>query len=287
MLLLYYLFVRIGRRKVRYQSKSAISYIFRNFWKLVVVALPAAVLMAFFFNFSAETELYKRFVLGTLTTEEFWEFMNAFSVLKYVPHWWQSLIAFAVLICVFCLMLVKIDVHMRSGNMPILPVRRSVRVIPVMALYSLVCFAAMEAVMLIPVGIMFLIRSVNSVYALVPVCFALVFSARVLLSYLFAALIIAFPMRFRENYRFNTALSYSVRATSKNKKYLWAFSLGYPSARLVTGILAKLAESVKADIAVYALFWLFLIMYVPALSFKLYHDSIGIERRDIDQIMFG
>ena len=39
---------------MRYQNKSAISYMFRNFWRLVPIALPFGIVTGVFCNFVCE-----------------------------------------------------------------------------------------------------------------------------------------------------------------------------------------------------------------------------------------
>jgi len=272
---------------VRYQKKSAVAYMFRNFGHLVYVTLPVSVAMAFFFNFSAEMNLYAKFVLGKLTIDTFWdELMSSISVARFAGHWWQSALTLLLLIVTFCMLAVKIGRHMRVGEMPVLPFKNAFRLFPTMALYVLVCFACVQFGMLLPVGVLYLLKSIQNVYAMTALCFVFVTVTRIVLAYLFALLIVAFPIKYGENYRFNVALAYSVRITSKYRRFTIGFAVGYPLVRFAAGVIAAALAPFKLDIIVYALFFFTAVTLIPCVAFKLYHDSIGSERRDLNRLIF-
>lgn len=272
---------------MRYQKKSAISYMFRNFGNLFYVALPLAVAMAFFFGFGAEMSLYRDFVTGNLTFDGFWgRLIPSLSIMRFVKYWWEALLTLVLMIFTFSLLAVKIGRHMRVGEKTVLPVKRACRILPSMAFYILCLFVSVQAAMLIPLGLTFILRSVNNVNVIVPVNFALTMIMRVVLAYLFAVLIVAFPIKYGENYRFNVALAYSVRITSKKKLFCRLFAVLYPLARFAVGVVGVLVEQSGMDVLVYALFYLALIMFIPCKAYELYHESIGGERRDIDQLLF-
>lgn len=272
---------------MKFHKKTAAAYLFRNFWRLVYVALPASVAMAFFFGFSAEFDLYKTFVTGRLTLDDFWKRIgDSLSVLRFVPHWWQSILTLLLLSLTFSLLVSKISRHMKTGEMTALPFKSALRVFPAMTLFVFGFFAAIEVVMLIPVGIAFLLRAIPTVYGILPVCFALMTLMRIVLSYLFALLIVAFPLRYGENYRFNTAFAYSVRIMSKKNKYCVIFAFAYPTLRIAVGALGALLAPYGLDAIVYALFYLVLIMAIPCAAYVMYYDSIGGERRDTETLLF-
>lgn len=60
---------------MRYQSSSAISYFFRNFWKYIYIVLPVAVFMAVFANYSSETTFLQNWIRGNLTEETYLQAM--------------------------------------------------------------------------------------------------------------------------------------------------------------------------------------------------------------------
>lgn len=272
---------------MRYQKKSAISYMFRNFGNLIYVALPVAVAMAFFFNFSAETNLYRDFVLGNLTLDDYWiRLGQSLSVLRFAQCWWQALLTLILLIVTFSLLTIKVGRHMRVGEKTILPFKRTFRILPSMALYIVCMFVAIQVVMLIPLGLTYLLRAINNLAIIIPISFAITMITRILLAYLFAMLLVAFPIKLGENYKFNVAFAYSVRITSKKKLFCRLFGVLYPILRFAVGVVAVLVEQSGMDILLYALFFVSLIMFLPCKAYELYHDSIGGERRDIDQLLF-
>lgn len=271
---------------MKYSKKTVAAYMFRNLGHLFYVALPLAVAMAFFFNFSAEFDLYKAFVTGNLTLDDFWaKIGDTFSVLRFVPTWWQSLITLVLLSLAFSLLVCKISRHMKIGEMTVLPFKSALKIFPTMTLYVFVFFLAIEVFMLVPVGVAFLLRAIPTVYAITPIMFVMVMLIRMVLSYLFALLIVAFPLKYDENYRFNSAFAYSVSIMSKNGKLCIGFAVLYPVIRMVTGILAVLAAPFKLDIVVYALFYFAMILVIPCMAYVMYYNSIGGERRDIDRVI--
>lgn len=272
---------------MRYQKKSAVAYMFRNFGSLFYVALPVAVAMGFFFNYSAEMELYKSFVMGSLTTETFWqELGNSLSVLRFANYWWEAILSLALLILTFSMLAIKIGKHMRVGEMRALPFKSSFRIFPTMALYVLSCFLCIQIVALIPIGIVYLLKAIQNVNVIMTICFAMVMITRVILSYLFSLLLIAFPIKYDENYKFNVALAYSARTMAKKKGFTRGFAFAYPAARLAVGAVACLLAPYKLDVIVYALFYFVLIVLLPCVAFAIYHDTIGGERRDLSHLLF-
>ena len=264
---------------------------FRNFFMLVYVALPSAALMAFatfLYKPTAEIGLFVAMFDGSLTMDNCTsELLNRLSLLRYGRYWWVFVIAVVVLACSACIMVVKIDRHMRTGLMPALPVKRALGILPSMLLYVVCCVAASELATLVAVGISYLIRFISNATAIVAVVLVLTFAVRALCAFVFGLLIVSFPLKYGENYRFNRAMSYSARLMFAKKGKLLIFALLYPLLRLAILGLAYLLQPYYLDWIVYGVAFLFAFTYVPCLSYKQYYDDVGGERRDVGQIIFG
>lgn len=260
----------------------------RNFWKLVYVTLPVAVLLAFFYNPRKELQLFEMLVLGKLTMDNYTNLVGgSLSVLRFGNTWWAALIAVVVLALAMSLMVVKIDRHMRMGVMPGLPMRRAFGIFPIMLAYILGWIAATEICILVIFGIAYMGRFIGNATAIVAIALGLTFVVRVILSYLFMLLIISFPLKYSENYRFNRAMSYSARIMFPKKRLLIGLAFVYPLARVAVMAISYPLVSYRLDVLVYALALLVAITYVPCLAFKHYYDDVGGERRDLSQKMFG
>lgn len=276
---------------MRYQSKSSIAYMFRNFLRLVYVTLPVALLLAFaafMYKPTVEVNLFLTLVNNGFTMDNYSDsLLQSLSLLRFGRYWWVFAIAVVVLPLSLSLMTVKIDRHMRTGQMPALPVKRAFGIYPLMLAYTLSCILLSELGALVPVGISYLIEFFGNAEAIVAVVLVLSFAMRVLTTFVFALLIVTFPLKYGENYRFNRAMSYSARVMFRNKKSLWCIAFAYPLCRIVTLTLAYLLQSYRLDALVYAVAFLFAVTYVPCAAYKLYYDDVGGERRDVGRIMFG
>lgn len=271
---------------MRVQSKSSFIYMFRNFGQLFFVTLPVSVLLAFCCNPRLETDLFVTLVTGQLTSDNFFDlFSNAFTVLRFGSLWWVVLLAVILLAFTMCLMVVKIDRHMRMGKMPTLPLKRSVGIFPIMLLYIVGCIVIYEAFMLIIVGVVYMLRFLPSVAAVVGIGFGLTLLTRAFLTYIFCLLIVTFPLKYSENYRVNVAMSYSARLMTAKRGKLIMMSVVYPLARYAVLAIAYLVRPL--DVVIYALAVFFALTFVPCFAFKQYYDDVGGERRDVSQIMFG
>jgi len=254
---------------------------------LVYVALPAAVLLAFFANPSREIEFFRMLFAGELNSENnVYLFTRAITVMRYGKYWWVAIIAFLFLVLTISMLIVKINRHMHVGEMSALPFKQTFRLFP-FALTVFACFFGIsEIAMLLSVGIMYILRSVGSALAVSLIGVGVSFVLRLLSAWIFMLLIIALPLKFSENYHLNVALSYSVRMMSKQGKLTWGLSCAYVFGRYAVMGLGYLLSPYKLDILLYALVYLFIIMLMPSLAYRLYHDVIGGERRDITQIIF-
>ena len=273
---------------MRYQSKSSISYMFRNFWNLVYITLPVSVLMAFFYNPNSEITLFTRLVKGEIAMDEAISVLSeSLTVLRFGSFWWIVPIAVVALAFAMSVMVVKIDRHMRVGQMPAFPLKRAFGIFPFMLLYILCGIAAMEIFMLIIVGIAYMLRFVNNATAIISVALGLSLVVRVFLIYLLGLLIISFPLKYSENYRFNVALSYSARTMTRKKSMLLGLALLVVALRIVAMGIAFLLAPYKLDVLIYAVGYTLCFTFAPCFAFKHFYDDVGGERRDVGQIMFG
>ena len=260
---------------------------FRNFWQLVYVTLPVSVLIAIFYNPSQEISLFVSLVRDRVTMDSYIGLlMKSITVLRFDKYWWIVLLVIVLLAFTMCLMVVKLDRHMRMGKMPALPVRRAFGIFPQMLLYIVSFLAVTELFMLVIVGITYMSRFIGNATVIVSVALGLTFVVRAFLTYTFGLLILSFPLKYCENYRFNIAMSYSARTMSSKRLQLVGLGLLYPTARIAVMALAYLLETVMLDVPVYAIAMTLCLTFVPCYAFKKFYDDIGGERRDLVEILF-
>lgn len=272
---------------MRYQRKSSIAYIFRNFWHLAPIGLIAAVLMGFFCNNSVEVSFVEGFMHGSLNDENVLrDVLNAVSVLRFREMWWGVILAVLTFVFTESMLTIKVARHMRTGEMVAFPVKRAFSVFPTMLLFVLCVCALVECLNLVIAGVAFLLRAAGTLTVVI-VTVSLVYVVRILAMAVVGTLLFAFPIMYMENYSFNLALSYSVRLVSERKGFLWAMALIYPLCRLALTAICGLIGLKIVTYAVFSLFYLFCIVFVPCVTFKLYYDTVGGERRDISKVMFG
>ncbi len=272
---------------MRFQNKSALSYMFRNFGQLFFIALPVSVLLSFFAVPSSEISFMQSFARGEFTVENYFNaFTQSYSLLRYGKWWWVILIAFVTLAFTISTIIVKIDRHMRVGEMQVFPVKRAFTVFPSALLFLFCCVLFAEVLFLVNVGVAYLIRFINNVTAIVTVAVVLNFFIRFVLAWLFSLLLLTFPLKYSEHYKYNVAMSYSVRDMSKRKRCLLSLSFGYVLSRYAAMCIAYLLHPYGLSFFPYLLVFLFAVMYVPCLAYVLYHESVGGERRDVSRVIF-
>ena len=272
---------------MRVQSKSTIAYMFRNFWRLVYVTLPVSVLIAFFCNPSQEIALFQLLFTGGVTVDNYVEvLMGGLTVLRLGKTWWVAILAVLALVYTMCLMVVKLDRHMRVGIMPALPFKQAFGIFPHMLMYVVGWVFASELFTLIIVGIAYLGRFIGNATVIVSIALGLIYVARVFLCYMFGLLLITFPLKYSDNYRFNIAMSYSARVMSTKRWQTVGLAVLYASARVVVMAVAYLLQPFMLDVLVYAVAVTLCLIFVPCLAFKKFYDDVGGERRDLAQIMF-
>lgn len=273
---------------MKLHSKTAISYMFRNFWKLVYVTLPASALLALFYNPAKELQLFGMLVAGQLTMDDYTYWVgNSLTVLRFGNTWWATLISLVVFAFAMSIMIVKLDRHMRMGVMPALPLRRAFGIFPIMLAYILCWLVTVEVFALVAVGISYMAKFLGSVTAIVSLTIALSFVFKAIIAYMFVLLLISFPLKYSENYRFNRALSYSARIMFPKKRLLLGIALAYPFARAIVMALGYLLAPYHLDLLVYGVGVLFATTFVPCFAFKHYYDDVGGERRDLPRSIFG
>lgn len=263
---------------------------FRNLLNLLYVTLPAAALMAFaafMYKPTAEVDLFADLVAGKLGDDYSRRLLETLTVLRFGKFWWVFAIAVIVLVFAEALMVAKIDRHMKTWHMPALPMKRAFGAFPYILLYVFCCVAASELGALVMAGLSFLIKFIGNTAAIVSLVFGFGLLVRMVISYLFGLLLLTFPLKYSENYRFNRAMSYSARLMFAKKRVVWTVAVSYPLLRAAVLALAWLLAPYDLDALVYAVAFFFVFSYVPCLAYKYYYDDVGGERRDVGQIMFG
>ena len=270
---------------MRFQSRSSLIYTFRNLRQLFFVTLPVSVLLAFFYNPRLETDLFVSLISGRIDADNFFsKFSQVFTVLRFGKYWWVVLLAIVALAYTMSIMVVKIDRHMRIGEMPLLPLKRAFGVFPMMLLYIVGCLVVSEVFMLIVVGVVYMLRFVPSPEAIVAIGFGLTLLVRAFLTYIFCLLIITFPLKYSENYRFNVAMSYSARVMVSKRNKCILLCIVYPLARYVMMAVACLIR--PFDVVIFAVAIFFALTYIPCFAFKQFYDDVGGERRDVGRKIF-
>ncbi len=271
---------------MRYQSKSAISYIFRNFWHIAPISLGVAVLLGFCMNDNAILLFAHRYADGLVAPDNILsQMLSAITVLRFGKFWWLVIISLLLFVFVESMLLVKVSHHMRTGAMLHFPIKRTFSVFPTVLLFLLGVLAFEECLRLCVVGVAYLLRSTGLI-AVTVVSAVLLFAVEVFAVFCVGALVFAFPIMFVENYSFNSALSYSVRLMSEKRRKLLLFSFAYPLVRIALTAICGLIGINIVTVVLYSVFYLFCIIYVPALSFRMYYSSVGGERRDISRVIF-
>ncbi len=271
---------------MKYQSKSAIKYMFRNFWHLAPIGLVAAVLFGLFCNTNAEIQLVHQLANGVITSENVLDkVLNAVSIMRFGKYWWCFLISIFVLAFTESLFMVKVERHMRVGEMNRFPLKRALNAFPTVALFVVAIIVLMELLNLVIVGVAFLSRLANPM-AITVVSIIWVYLVRMITALLVGTLLLAFPIMFLENYSFTNALSYSVRLMSEKRRYLWLFATLYPVMRFLLSLVCYFVDAYAFTATVFSLFYLMLALMSPCVTFKMYYDTVGGERRDLLSTMF-
>ena len=126
---------------MRYQSSSAISYFFRNFWKYIYIVLPVAAFMAVFADYGSETAFLQAWIGGALTEETYLnEMMQGMSLINQADTILFGVISFVLLAIAFSFLVVKVSRHMRVGGFSLFPLKSAMKVMPSMLLFC-ACFA--------------------------------------------------------------------------------------------------------------------------------------------------
>ncbi len=271
---------------MRYQSSSAISYFFRNFWHYLLLVLPVVLFMTFFANFGNQTAFLKNWIDGNLSAETYiTQMMDGMSIVKQANHWLFEIVAFLLLVTTFSLLTVKVSRHMRVGDFVAFPVKSAIKVIPSMAIFC-ACFAvAFQLMQFIVFGILFVLNLFLPMDAVVIVGLVFLLMSVVGLAYLWMLMLLAFPLSYSENYPFNVALSYSIREMSKHSWLCIGYAVGYAVIQVVVLVLDYLLP--QSRYFVHAIFFTFVIYYIPCLAFTIHHKTLGSERKDVSRVLIG
>lgn len=271
---------------MRYQSKSTISYIMRNFWRLVPWTIAPAILAGYFMSDQPVMDFIRNYAAGKVNQQNVLQnLINAATVLRFGKFWWCALLTVLLLIFAESLLLVKISRHMRTGEMKRFPLKGTISVLPTALLYTLGVTVFLELLNLAVVGIAYLMHAAGLIATMV-VSAVLLFAVKVITVFVASALLLAFPIMFEENYRFTSALSYSVRLAFEKRGFIIAISFIYPLVQLALTALCAWANIRSLTVALYSLLYLFFSVYAPCVTFKIYYDSVGGERRDIVRVIF-
>lgn len=252
---------------------------FRNIWQLLIITLPASLVTAIFCNTEPELTLVTALFKGDITDANYMSELGVnLTLLRFGDYWWGVLISIVLLSYAMCLLVVKIDRHMRTGKMSLLPLRGALDIFLSMLLYIVTMIAVYEGSMLVIVGIVYMLRFISNVTTLMVLALTMTFFVWVFLAYIFLLLIVSFPLKYSEKYRFNIAMSYSVRIMAPKKRVI-GFAFLYPVCRIAVMALSYVVG--PFDYVINALAILFCLTYIPCFAYTQYYDDVGVERRDI------
>ncbi len=271
---------------MRYQSSSAISYFFRNFWKYIYIVLPVAAFMAVFADYGSETTFLQAWIGGTLTEETYLQaMMHGMSLINQADTVLFGAISFVLLAVAFSFLVVKVSRHMRVGGFSIFPLKSAMKVMPSMLLFC-ACFAvALQLLQFVTFGVVFALGQFLPVNVVIPIGLAGLFLDIVIVVYFWMLMLLAFPLSYSESYPFNVALSYSIREMQNHRGICIGHAVAYAFVHALVVALDWVLP--VASVVVHALFYIFVIYYVPCLAFTIHHKSLGTERKDISRVLIG
>ncbi len=259
---------------------------FRNFFSLVLIALPVSILMGVFWNNYFESMYIVKLVQGTLTAESFVDdFTYAFTASHYGNEWWLVFPILLLFALTQSILVVKVSRHMYVGELTTPNIKSVFNVFPTMLIYVAVMYLCFQVLSLIPVGIVVALKNAN-LYAVSWVCLGLGYLSKVAIAYVFGALLCAFPLCYCDNYNFGAALSYSARLTAKDQKYLFTFCFIYPTMQLVIALVTVLTQNGIVSVILSTVDYLFFTLFIPCLAFSKYYFYIGRDRKDLSQKIF-
>ncbi len=272
---------------MRTQSKSVASYIFRNLWQLIILALPLAVLMGAFFGFDSIGTFFSRTFSGDMSQDNYLQqIMQTFLVVRFADSWLGNLITTVVFVFVNSMLVVKIARHMRVGEMHVFPLKETLKLFPAMFLYAATFFLAIQLVQLVVLGLVAMLDFTGNVSVLVSMFIVLTFITEVVMQYLFVRLIPTFPLAYSDDYSFFRAMSYSLHVSQNNNANSLLYALLYSLAKVGLAVACIFISSQVLHVVLYSVFYLFVICVLPVWAFKMYYDGSGNERRDLADLMF-
>ena len=271
---------------MRYQNSSAISYFFRNFWKYIYIVLPVAAFMAVFADYGSETAFLQAWIGGALTEETYLnEMMQGMSLINQADTILFGVISFVLLAMAFSFLVVKVSRHMRVGGFSLFPLKSAMKVMPSMLLFC-ACFAvALQLLQFVTFGVVFALGQFLPVDVVIPIGLAGLFLDIVIVVYFWMLMLLAFPLSYSESYPFNVALSYSIREMQKHRGICIGHAVAYAFIHALVVTLDWVLP--VASVVIHALFYVFVIYYVPCLAFTIHHKTLGTERKDISRVLIG
>lgn len=272
---------------MRYRSKSAISYMFRNFWRLVPIALPFSIVLGVFYNFVAESDFVFKLAHGAINADNFVaEFTSAYTVAGVGRHWYLPFVVLVLMALTESVFVVKISRHMRVGELSGTSPGQVFALLPTMLLYVAVMFVCKAVLDFLPSGVALMLNFVDNLAVKAAICIVCYYAVSLAVAFVFTLLICAFPLKYCDNYSFGTALSCSARFTSKDKRFVVGFMFLYPGARLLVSVVGGLIGSVVVSILLQTLYFTFFAVYVPCVAFVKYYEYVGRPRQDLSSNVY-
>ena len=265
------------------KRKSASSYLFRNFFHIVPIAIVPALLLAFCAGNGIHYDAILDLVFAPLQTDSpvldlVGDVMQAIKA-----NWWILLLALVSLLYSTSFLIGKVERHMRFGLLSNNRMMgRAIRFIPrVASFFGMlgVCGCILYGFM---IGAIYFINKFVSGGWFIFAVSALLFVFEVLLYLLLGYSQCVLPAIFSDDYKIGSAMSYSVRLMESKKRGV-VFS--FVSLSLITRTITIGAHFFPADVwvrvAIFAIYYLWWFAYYPCLCCKVYEDFEEGERRDL------
>ncbi|MBQ2805237.1 MAG: hypothetical protein IJF10_05075 [Clostridia bacterium] len=269
------------------QNYSVLSYLFRNILYLLPVAILPAILLAISLNPYHELNLLFQHLNDTLTAENFSIYVrDIFSPVRFGEKWIVLAIGVVGFAFAESWLATNIYRHMKVGEHDFLPLKRAFSVFPMMLVYFLVFFTLLELCGLVTMGISYFLKSFANLGVAVGVTIAIYVLLESLCWLLFGLAMLCFPIMFCENYSLTSALSYSIRIMLQHKRFLVLLAFSYPVTRGLLSLVAAVCPA-PVSMVLFTVFYAFLIMLLPITSFKMYFESMGMERKDVKNWLFA
>lgn len=277
---------------MRYQSESTISYIFRNFFSLLVLLILPSLVLGIFCADHSDVGFIQEFVTAEKTSETInafsIELIRYFSILNLSDNWWVFLLGSVLLVMGESILMTRVQRHMRLGvSQFTVSLSRAASIMLPTAIYLLLNCLASLCLTFMGVGVTVLIglSADVSAMALVVISIALQVVLKIGFIMLACLFICVIPAMQCEGYKMNIAASYSVKIVSR---YYKKVSLACLAVFLIAAVfyygVAIVAPFLKEVVSILTYLWWSLFVACYAERIYIQYEEVG--RKDLKRILF-